>query len=70
MEVLTGSGWYDGTVWSGPDRTTVTTDREVSVVTLDPATGRPSGPVVTRRQGVFRSVDAGFMSWGWSEEAR
>ncbi|WP_030267038.1 hypothetical protein [Streptomyces sp. NRRL B-24484] len=44
-----GRGWFQKAEWSGPDRITVTAEREVRVITVDPATGRPGEPTVTRR---------------------
>lgn len=44
-----GHGSYQSAEWSGPDRITVTSDEEVAVFVLDPATGRPGTAQVTRR---------------------
>ncbi|MFE1316033.1 hypothetical protein [Kitasatospora phosalacinea] len=44
-----GHGYYQDAVWSGPDRITVTSDEESAVFVLDPATGRPGPPQVTKR---------------------
>ncbi|MFJ5234644.1 hypothetical protein ACIQBJ_32695 [Kitasatospora sp. NPDC088391] len=44
-----GIGSYASVEWTAPDRITVSSEYEVTVFTLDPATGRPGAPVVTRR---------------------
>ncbi|MEW1910072.1 hypothetical protein AB0442_16715 [Kitasatospora sp. NPDC085895] len=44
-----GRGFFTSAEWSGPDRITVTTEKEIAVFTLDPATGRPGEPSVVRR---------------------
>ncbi|MEV7179547.1 hypothetical protein [Kitasatospora sp. NPDC093679] len=44
-----GRGSFTSAEWSGPDRITVTTEKEVAVFTPDPATGRPGEPDVVRR---------------------
>ncbi|GLW56996.1 hypothetical protein [Kitasatospora phosalacinea] len=44
-----GHGYYEGASWTGPDRITVTSDEETAVFVLDPATGRPGAPQVTKR---------------------
>ncbi|MFF4341871.1 hypothetical protein ACFY00_18290 [Kitasatospora sp. NPDC001540] len=45
----TGHGYYESAAWTGPDRITVTSDEETAVFVLDPATGRPGAPQVTKR---------------------
>ncbi|MFD8479373.1 hypothetical protein [Kitasatospora sp. NPDC059673] len=42
-------GWFKGAEWSGPNQITVTSEREIAVFTLDPASGRPSEPRTTPR---------------------
>ncbi|WP_431676451.1 hypothetical protein [Kitasatospora sp. KL5] len=44
-----GRGYFKSADWSGPDRITVTTEKETTVFTLDPLSGRPSEPRVGQR---------------------
>ncbi|GLW70914.1 hypothetical protein Kpho02_32130 [Kitasatospora phosalacinea] len=44
----TGHGYYRSAEWTGPDRITVTSDEETAVFVLDPVTGRPGAPRVTK----------------------
>ncbi|MFF0390682.1 hypothetical protein ACFYS8_18615 [Kitasatospora sp. NPDC004615] len=44
-----GRGWFKGAEWSGPNRITVTSEKEIAVFTLDPVSGRPGEPVTTKR---------------------
>jgi hypothetical protein len=43
-------GYLESAVWSGPDRITVTAEKEITVFTVDAASGRPSGPRAEYRQ--------------------
>ncbi|MFB7948660.1 hypothetical protein ACFC6L_27515 [Kitasatospora phosalacinea] len=65
VELVTGTGWsarhwdldtwgsagtsYRGASWTGPDRITVRSDGGTAVFVLDPATGHPGAPQVTKR---------------------
>lgn len=44
-----GTGYFTKAEWSGPNQITVTTEKEITVITVDPATGRPGEPTVVRR---------------------
>ncbi|MEV6976409.1 hypothetical protein [Kitasatospora sp. NPDC093806] len=44
-----GRGYFKGAEWSEEGRITVTTEKEIAVFTVDPGSGRPSGPRVTPR---------------------
>ncbi|GGQ65144.1 hypothetical protein [Kitasatospora griseola] len=44
-----GRGYFRGAEWSGPNQVTVTSEKEIVVFTVDPVSGRPGEPVVTRR---------------------
>ncbi|KDN87210.1 hypothetical protein [Kitasatospora cheerisanensis] len=44
-----GRGYFNSAEWTGPNEITVTSDRETTVFTVDPETGRPSEPRITRK---------------------
>lgn len=44
-----GRGYFKSAEWSGPDQIMVTAEKEITVFTVDPVSGRPSEPRVAPR---------------------